>query len=436
MAFAFVFRGVEASDAFSEHLLGVERSVEFLLSPRLGQAYQHLKEHGSNLPLVGRAVFLPSVEAAEGVTRFFLVVVQAPLPSAESVANVAEVHEVSMDVGKRGLRVAFRELYFYMDLIDQQMTRTMTRAQWGILGYGPYADLPLKRREEVVDRACEKYLSLEHPIQRYEFLAHIRWHNAALHDDLVQTGLLRARANAIQGGEHIRTLGSFFVPSSPPLVTSVRLIVMPASAGDEDAQGTGSSEPTASAANTTSAGDLPATTAAASSPSPSPSPFAGDAWLDADAVWRRQGATTTSCKSSRVTPEDKGDSKRDGDKRASSSLPCRYYLEGVVTGDVSESRVGWFRRSGGAWTSLPAGEGDGGGPWEAFSAREGSKVGRIKRCGGTWSMSKHINGVHSAEVVARGTPTTARPSWTARSRPNHILENLPEVDSYGVQGHE
>lgn len=24
-----------------------------------------------------------------------------------------------MDLGKRGLRVAFRELYFYMDLIDQ-----------------------------------------------------------------------------------------------------------------------------------------------------------------------------------------------------------------------------------------------------------------------------------------------------------------------------
>lgn len=70
---------------------GVERSVDFLLSPRLGQAYQHVKEHGANLPLVGRAVFLPSVEAAEGVTRFFLVVVQAPLPSAESVASVAEV---------------------------------------------------------------------------------------------------------------------------------------------------------------------------------------------------------------------------------------------------------------------------------------------------------------------------------------------------------
>lgn len=65
--------------------------MDFLLSPRLGQAYQHLKEQGTNLPLVGRAVFLPSVEAAEGVTRFFLLIVQAPLPSAESVANVAEV---------------------------------------------------------------------------------------------------------------------------------------------------------------------------------------------------------------------------------------------------------------------------------------------------------------------------------------------------------
>lgn len=57
-----------------------------------------------------------------------------------------------MDLGKRGLSIAFREVYFYMDLIDQQVTRTMTRAQWDILGYGPYAHLPRERREEVVDR--------------------------------------------------------------------------------------------------------------------------------------------------------------------------------------------------------------------------------------------------------------------------------------------
>lgn len=65
--------------------------MDFILSPRLGQAYQQLKEHGANVPLVGRSVLLPSVEAAEGVTRFVLVALQAPLPSAESVANVAEV---------------------------------------------------------------------------------------------------------------------------------------------------------------------------------------------------------------------------------------------------------------------------------------------------------------------------------------------------------
>lgn len=60
-----------------------------------------------------------------------------------------------MDLGKRWLIVTFRELYFYMELLDQQMTRTMTRAQWDILGYGPYADLPRERRKEVVDRwAC------------------------------------------------------------------------------------------------------------------------------------------------------------------------------------------------------------------------------------------------------------------------------------------
>lgn len=147
---------------------------------------------------------------------------------------------------------------------------------------------------------------------------------------------------------------------------------MPISAGDEDAQGSRSSDSVAAAADPTNVGDLPATTAAASSPSTHPSPFAGDAWLDANAVWRRQSATTTSCKGSRA--KDNGDSKEDVNNSPSSSLPCRYYLEGVVTGDVSESRVGWFRRSGGAWTSLPAGEGDGGGPWEAFSAKEVSEA--------------------------------------------------------------
>lgn len=66
--------------------------------------------------------------------------------------SMSTLQQVSMDVGKRGLTAAFREFYFYVDLVDQQFTRTMTRAQWDILGYGPYANLPGTRRQEVVDR--------------------------------------------------------------------------------------------------------------------------------------------------------------------------------------------------------------------------------------------------------------------------------------------
>lgn len=37
-------------------------------------------------------------------------------------------------------------------LVDYHVTRTLARAQWEILGFGPYASLPRERRMEV--RAC------------------------------------------------------------------------------------------------------------------------------------------------------------------------------------------------------------------------------------------------------------------------------------------
>ena len=63
--------------------------------------------------------------------------VQAPLPSSERVASAAEF---SMDIGKKGIRRAARELNFYFDLIDVQLTRTLTRAQWDILVSTAHAD--------------------------------------------------------------------------------------------------------------------------------------------------------------------------------------------------------------------------------------------------------------------------------------------------------
>ncbi|CAM9341264.1 unnamed protein product [Chrysoparadoxa australica] len=124
-----------------------------------------------------------------------LFLVQAPLPSGEKVAAAAEM---TLDRGKRYISAATREFSFYVDLIDVQLTRTLTRAQWDILGYGPYASLIDAQRSAVVDRACEKYLSFDDqdPVRRYEFLAVIRWTNGKLYDDLLADDLLKARASA------------------------------------------------------------------------------------------------------------------------------------------------------------------------------------------------------------------------------------------------
>jgi hypothetical protein len=42
-------------------------------------------------------------------------------------------------------------------LVDYHVTRTLARAQWEILGFGPYASLPRERRMEV--RACDAMLT-------------------------------------------------------------------------------------------------------------------------------------------------------------------------------------------------------------------------------------------------------------------------------------
>ena len=74
----------------------------------------------------------------------------------------------------------------------------------------------------------------------------------------------------------------------------------------------------------------------------------------------------------------------DNVEQGCTSGPCGYYRDGVVTAGISESCVGWFRRSGGVWAVPPSGaggggggDGDGGGPWEAFSAREVGR-GRVR----------------------------------------------------------
>lgn len=68
----------------------------------------------------------------------------------------------------------------------------------------------------------------------------------------------------------------------------------------------------------------------------------------------------------------------------------------MVTGDVPEDRVGWFRRSGGVWTLLPPGEGEGG--WKAFSTREVSiGVGWV---GGRGAIEREIVALFFHEKVS------------------------------------
>ena len=43
---------------------------------------------------------------------------------------------------------------------------------------------------EVMERMVERYISLTHPVRRYEFMAQIKWVNSQLHDDLVGSEII------------------------------------------------------------------------------------------------------------------------------------------------------------------------------------------------------------------------------------------------------
>lgn len=62
----------------------------------------------------------------------------------------------------------------FPQLVDFHVTRTLARAQWDILGFGPYASLPRERRMEVrhtrlrillladTDQAVERWIAEYH----------------------------------------------------------------------------------------------------------------------------------------------------------------------------------------------------------------------------------------------------------------------------------
>jgi len=43
---------------------------------------------------------------------------------------------------------------------------------------------------QVMERMVERYLSMAHPLRRYEFMSQIKWQNSQLHDDLIGSEII------------------------------------------------------------------------------------------------------------------------------------------------------------------------------------------------------------------------------------------------------
>jgi hypothetical protein len=41
-----------------------------------------------------------------------------------------------------------------------------------------------------MERMVERYLSMAHPLRRYEFMSQIKWQNSQLHDDLIGSEII------------------------------------------------------------------------------------------------------------------------------------------------------------------------------------------------------------------------------------------------------
>ena len=55
-------------------------------------------------------------------------------------------------------------------LLSLSSNRTLTKAQWKIIGTGPYRTLSEEDRQTIVDTTCERYGTITDDYSRYEFV--------------------------------------------------------------------------------------------------------------------------------------------------------------------------------------------------------------------------------------------------------------------------
>lgn len=176
---------------------GIERAVDhtvgFLQSPQAAGMASGSLELIRHTPLIGEHVLAPMIVHTVNAVKCTWHVLQYPIPSRDLVRSTVD----GLVTGTKYFLVnSWKEVYFYTKLVDASITRALSHTQWRVLGYGPYSSLNDIHKMEVIDHLCERYLSLEDDISRYELACHIKFHNWKLYHDLVVTGLLYERGNS------------------------------------------------------------------------------------------------------------------------------------------------------------------------------------------------------------------------------------------------
>ena len=102
---------------------------------------------------VGRLFIVPAIRTSWYFSRTWVAVIKYPIPSQQTVSTVTNAVSNST---KSFLRYTHGEVFFYVNLVDVHVTRVFAKAQWDILGFGPYLSLNDRQRAEVVDHICER----------------------------------------------------------------------------------------------------------------------------------------------------------------------------------------------------------------------------------------------------------------------------------------
>ena len=180
--------------AFSGAERVVDGTVAFLQSDQARVVAESTLSIAKQTPFVGEPILVPALVTSANLVKLAWETAQYPIPSRESVRHSVDA---LMTGTKWCISTSSRELLCYIKILDTTVIRTLSQTQWSLLGSGPYANLPLVHRKEVLDHLCERYFSIQTDIGRYEFIAHVKQHNRTLYHDLVTSGLLSERGEAL-----------------------------------------------------------------------------------------------------------------------------------------------------------------------------------------------------------------------------------------------